>query len=373
MRLARRTRRLSLLTVTLSATALSTAALTYPASAAIARHPVPATASAIAGYIWTDNGTVEDGGYYSFNSVARGASAVTVSTSTTGVYVVDFKGMSSIADEAAVQITTYSSSDNCAVISWGPSGSDLQAEVGCFLVTTGAPDNASFNMLVTRPTSPPHGTFDYAYAYRSTSSGQLVSFQYNSAHKKNFSRHLGTGKYQITFSGPKTSGTRGIVKVSAYGDLPGDCELVSWKGSAKGEVVNVDCYGVGHVAQNRKFVVTFATANSLMGINGQVDANAFANSRSAVYQPAVQFDSKHGARVTIVHYELGDYGVLAAGSSGNVARFGGDVQVSAVGTTGAHCFSDGWSQELTPSLSVECVDRHGHSVDSPFTVEWVVP
>ena len=69
--------------------------------------------------------------------------------------------------------------------------------------------------------------------------------------------------------------------------------------------MNVDCYGVGHVLADRDFIITYASANSIMGINGQVVANAFANSKAAVYQPAVQYDSAKGAKVTVAHLATG--------------------------------------------------------------------
>jgi hypothetical protein len=65
--------------------------------------------------------------------------------------------------------------------------------------------------------------------------------------------------------------------------------------------------------------------------------------------------------------------LLAAGSSGNTVMWSGDVQISPVGTSGARCFVQSWSQELTPSINIECVNKSGNIADSPFTVEWVVP
>ena len=229
--------------------------------------------------------------------------------------------------------------------------------------------DAQFTLLVTHPSSPPHGTFDYSLNTRANTSGKLTSFQFNSAHKQNSIKHLGTGKYQLTLGGPKTAGTQGIVKLSAYGNTPGDCELGGWKGSASGELVNVDCYGVGHVLADRDFIITYASANSIMGINGQVVANAFANSKAAVYQPAVQYDSAKGAKVTVAHLATGRYNVLTAGSAGNVAKFGGDVQVNAVGTNGRHCSVIGWAQELTPSIDIECDDSQGHPHCVDFTAK----
>jgi hypothetical protein len=347
-------------------------------SAALAAGPapvtpaIPAAATAVGGYVWSDSGVPD--GYYAYNSVDHSAGAVTISKVSPGLYDVDFAHLSSIAGSAMVQVTAFSSADNCTAGSWGPAGSNLEITVACFGSTTGLPNDADFNLIATRPTHTPHGTFDYAWVNKLTASGTLTSsYQYNSAHKKNSVRHLGTGKYQVTFGGPRSAGTHGIVKVTAYGVAPGDCQLAGWKGSAKGEVVDVDCFTSGHAGQNREFDVTYAASNSLLGINGQVDANALANGRGAVYQPAVQYDSKRGARVTVAHYATGSYEVLAAGSAGNTGLWGGDVQVNSIGSDGKHCVVAGWSQQYTPAIDVSCFDRHGHQVNAPFAIEWIVP
>ena len=377
MSLIRKIRHLPYLAVTLSAAALSAAALVAPSSAAASGTarlagpgPKPAVASAIAAYFWSG----DNNGYYTYDSAASGSGTVTMAALGTGDYEVTFANMGSVGNVAVPQVTTYGSNDNCAVTGWSPVANALQVNVSCSRMDTGALDNAEFDLVITRPTHPVNGTFDYSLVSRVNSSGKLTSFQYNSSHKSNSVRHLRTGQYQVTLGGPRTTGTHGIVKVTAFGAEPGDCELESWSGSAKGEVVNVGCYRLGHVAQNREFIVTYATASSLMAINGQVAANAFANTKAAVYQPADQYDSTRGAKVTVVHYATGSYEVLPAGSSGNVAKWGGDVQVNAVDSRGRHCFVVGWSQQLTPSISISCVSKTGgQPVDSPFTVEWVVP
>ena len=369
----RRTRHLIRLTIPLAAAALAAAAVATPASALAGGAPrTPAAHNAVAAYMWWDdentfpaNAVTE----YSYNSTGD---LITINSSATGEYTVDFGGLASIAGSAIVQVTTYEDNHNCAVAGWGTGGGGgrLSASVYCY-TAAGAPVNSYFDLIVTRPTSAPHGTFDYSYVYKN--SGRLTAYQYNSAHKENTVKHLGTGKYQVTLGGPKTTGTTGIAKVSAYGAEPGDCELVKWYGSATGEIVDVDCYNVSHHAQNRNFMVTYASASNLMGQNGFTTANAFANGKSTIYQPSIQYDSAHGARVTVVHYTTGYYEVVAVGSGGNVAEWGGDVQVNAVGSSGIHCVSDGWDPQTNPSLDVYCYGVHGNAANSPFAIEWVVP
>lgn len=371
MTFTRRARALPYIATTLfAATFVGLVQLAVPATA-LARIGVSpaAAASAVAGYVSVGSGTTSD--YASYDSADTKSGAVTVSPVGTGVYQVTFAKLAAIANSAVVQVSDLGSGGNCTAAGWVPVGTALRATVTCF--ESNEPDNKDFSLVVTHVTGQPHGTFDYALNTRANTSGNLTGFAFNSAHKKNSVKFLGTGKYQVTFGGPKTSGTQGIVKVTPFGAQPGECQPVSWTGSAKGELVNVRCYDAAHALADRTFIVTYATASSLMGINGQVVANAFANSRAPVYQPTDQFDSGKGARVTVAHYAKGFYEVLEAGSSGNVANFLGNVQVNAVGSRDQRCQIVSQGNELTPSLIVACLDAHDKLVDSPFTIEWVVP
>jgi hypothetical protein len=338
-------------------------------SAAPPPGPRPAAASsAIAGYVLSGDTT----GYYAYDSADSAAGAVTVTSIGTGVFQVVFAGLASIASAAAPQVTVFNSADSCALSVPVPAGGGLQVIVRCTRVATGNPDSdAEFDLVVTRPVHPVHGTFDYAVVTRL--SGPMKQHQYNSAGRPNRVEHLGTGMFQVILGGPRTTGRHGIVKVSSLQPANGSCQLMGWQGFADGVVVDVSCYNYPHTLADRRFVVTYTTANSLMGISSQVVANAFAAGPAPVYQPAVQYDSTRGAKVTIVHYQTGSYEVLPAGSAGDAARFGGDVQVSAVSSTGRFCIVNGWSQQLTPSISVACYDQDGQLADAPFTVAWVVP
>ncbi|HEY3903375.1 MAG TPA: hypothetical protein VGM14_05705 [Streptosporangiaceae bacterium] len=376
MTLARKARRLSHHAMTVAAAAaLTTTALAAPATANAANAAPatarPATSNAVAGYAWVDGGIQT---YYAFDSASGHGSAVTYSSPSTGIYQIEFANLASVADNADVQVTPYSGDENCATSGWDKDHGNLRVVVDCYSLS-GTLTDGNFDLIVTRPTSPPNGVFDYSLVYTPNSSGMLTSNQYNSSRKKNSVKHLGTGKYQLLLRGPKTIGTHGIVHVTPFGAQPGNCELVSWTGSAQGELVNVDCFGPGpgHVAQNREFIVAYATTSSLMGIKSQVVANAFANGKAQLYSPSLQFDSKHGAKVSVLRNETGRYEVLPVGSGGNTSKWGGDVQVSAVGSKGQLCISGGWGQFTNPSLTVECFDKAGNTADVPFTVEWVVP
>ena len=363
---------LSIAAVAVTAPAWAPNALTGAGRAATtperASQPGPAVKSAVAGYVWSGDGT----GYYTYDSADSGSGAVTVTSIGTGVFKVVFAKLATIADAAAAQVTAFNAADNCVLNITRPAGNDLQVIVQCTRVATGNPDSdAEFDLAVTRPVHPVHGTFDYSVVTKL--SGTMTQHQYNSTGKQNTVVHLGTGIFQVILGGPKTTGRHGIVKISSLQPANGNCQLMGWQGFAKGVIVDVNCYTFPHTLADRHFVVTYTTANSLMGINNQVVANAFAADPAAVYQPIVQYASGRGAKVTIVHYQTGSYEVLPAGSAGNAAKFGGDVQVGAVGNKGQFCIVNGWSQQLTPSINVACYDKNGNLADAPFTVAWVVP
>ncbi len=328
----------------------------------------PATGSAAAAYLWTSStsgGPVD--AFYAFNSAGGPG---TVTRTATGQYTVTFPRLGSIATRSVVQVTPYSAAVTCTIASWGSQSVNLVAAVYCYSLSGHAPADAEFDVLVSHPLSPPHGTYDYAYVYKN--SGQLTStYQYDSAHRNISVANPHTGQYVVTFGGPRSSGVQGTVKVSPYGLTAGDCQPVGWHGSATGEVVDVDCRNAAGAFANRQFTVTYAAANNLMGLNGKTTANALEGSGAALIQPSVQYDSARGARVTIIHTDTGMYEVALVGSRGNRTN-GGDVQVSAVGDTGRHCISDGWSAGLTPIAYVQCYDSSGHLADAHFAVDWVV-
>ena len=369
MKAAHSGRLIPILAVPLAALTLAAPAGASTQRTAASTHAAhPATGSAAAGYLWsssTSGGPVDS--FYAFNTAGGPGS---VSQNATGQYTVTFPRLGSIATRAIVQVTPYSAAATCTISSWGSQSTNLVANVDCYALSGHAPADAEFDVIVTHPLSAPHGTFDYAFVYKN--SGQLTStYQYDSAHRNITVANPQTGQYVVTFGGPRSSGLQGTVKVSPYGSTAGDCQPVGWHGSASGEVVNVDCRNSAGAFANRQFTVTYAAASNLMGLNGKTTANALEGSGAALIQPSVQYDSTRGARVTIIHTDPGRYEVALVGSQGNRSN-GGDVQVSAVGVTGRHCISDGWSAGLTPIADVECYDSSGHLADAHFAVDWVV-
>ncbi len=334
-----------------------------PLTAAAASTARPADSYPTTAYVWSG------GGYYVYNSTGTD---ISVSSSSTGVYRVAIDGLGPVAGRTIVEVTPYGSDSTCTVDGWGQLSRYLIASVSCYTAVTGVPVSSEFDLIVTHPYTTPRGVFDYAYNYLATGSGTLHGYQYNSSRDANKVQHLGTGRYQITFVGPRSSGMRGTVKVSPYGTGAGDCEPVSWHGTRHGEVVLVNCYAPAGALQNRRFMVTYASANNLLGQSGIAGANALASRPgTASYTPSVQYNSERHAVVRVRHLGTGYYLVTFKGSEGTPTN-GGDVQVNSVGNADVQCYVGSWGQGTNPDASVFCDNEFGLAHNSAFEVNWVV-
>jgi hypothetical protein len=331
-------------------------------SARASERAVPAFAGDLAGYTWSANEPL-----YNFNGQVG---TINVSRISNGVYDVTFGNLGALA-AGMVQVTPYNDKGTCSVTSWGPSGSsptDFTAGVDCYSLA-GHPQDTFFDLIMTEPETAPPGTYDYAWVWKQASSGTLVGpYQYNSAGMSNKVKHLGTGRYQVTFGGPASSGTHGTVKVSPYGAGPGDCAASGWHGTSAGQVVDVNCYLPSGRPVNRRFDVTYAGRTNLMGLAGFPTVNALIGATGRVM---TQFDSLAGAHVTVSHTGLGAYNVQLNGTTEQFG--GGDVQISPITVSRNHCVVADWSggNSVKTVVAVRCFNSHGSPVNSAFTVQFV--
>jgi len=351
----------------LAAIVAATAAAAAPAAAAThgqaaSRHVGP---TAVAGYAWSG----DTSGYYTYDSTGA---TPTIEGDGTGSYFVIFPGLQNLTNEH-VDVSSYGTAGSCLFVRAEGLVTNLTISVSCYS-QSGAPVNASFDVLVTQPKRAPSGVFDYAAVPKARSGKLTGAGDYNSSRKADSVRHLGTGRYQVTMPGPAARGTTGTVQVTNvdhYG--PGNCELAGWHGTRAGQVIDVGCFATDGTPQNRYFGVTYARSANLMGLGGVTNASAYANRPAALaYQPAIQYDSRRGASVVVIWEGRGQYLVIPAGSGGPSTVNGGNVQVSAVGTTDDRCYVDSWGQGTAPEISVSCVNSHGTAANSAFTIQWAV-
>jgi hypothetical protein len=343
-----------------------------PSALAAGESPAGVGPTAIAGYVWSGDTT----GYYAFDS--DGGTA-TIEGDGTGSYFADFPGLQDLTKEH-IDISTYGAGAACALFNAVGLGSMLSVSINCYAADGDLADSA-FDVLVTQPTRAPSGVFDYVLVPPAKSQELTGRGQYNSSGKANSVRHLSAGRYQITMPGPAASGATGTVQVTDVDHgSPGRCELAGWHGTRTGVVIDVGCFSLSGARQNRSFGASYVRSGNLMGFGGPTSndhvtsAYAYASRPgTAVYQPASQYDSTRGATVAIIRQGRGRYLVIPSGSAGPYASFGGDVQVSAVGSADDRCSVASWDQEATPEIYVNCVTRHGAKANSAFTVQWTVP
>jgi hypothetical protein len=318
-------------------------------------HARPSVVGDLAGYLWSPLEPL-----YDFNGEVGSITSTKVSTGDWNVTLDDLGAMTG----GMVHVTPYDADGTCAVGSWKPTGSNLTVNVRCYSLS-GHPASMLFDLLVAQPTTPPAGVFDYAFVYRDTNTGALTGrYQYSTAHKIALVKHLGTGRYQLTFPGSAPAGTKGVVKVSAYGAGAGDCQTSGWTGGPSRLVVGVDCYTAAGKPVNRKFDVTYVSRTNLMG-PGFATVNAYI---SAAGHVQAQVDSLPKAHVAVVHTKTGLYTVNLNGTP----ESGGDVQISPVNSRDEHCVVDSWEDESTSTaVFVSCFDNKGHPVNSGFTLEFV--
>ncbi len=330
-----------------------------PSASAAPGSRVPAIEGLMAGYARSDSKAL-----YDFDGQIG---PVSVTKSGTGAYNVAFHNLNDL-NYGMVQITPYDFTGTCSVDSWYPSGSDLDVAVDCYSLA-GHRQDARFDVIVTEPTSAPPGTYDYAWDDIAASSGTLDSgYEYNSAGLNDTVQHLGTGRYQVTFEGPASSGTHGTVKVSAYGTGAGDCAASGWHGTSAGQVIDVNCYTASGNPVNRDFDVTYAGRTNLMGVANFPTVNALIGSTGRVM---TQFDSQAGANVTVSHAGTGLYKVQMNHTT--EAEGGGDVQVSPITGSKDHCVVEGWTggAHVKTVATVHCFNGAGHAVNSAFTIQFV--
>jgi hypothetical protein len=367
---------LGALAATTSAAATAVSGRPRPAAAAImpghARGGPAVTESAIkpnaaAGYLWSEGDS-----YYAYNTAGKPVT-ITDNDPVAGEYAVFFDGLQGIGVNGDVQVSPYQTDDTCPVVAWGSAPGAEEVDVACY-TPSGTLDTTPqlFDVTITDPHSV-SGVYDYAWIESDNRSYKLTgSGEYNSSHKVNQVKHLGTGSYEVLFPGPKSSGVHGTVQVTPFDAGGGTCLASGWKGTKGGEEVFVRCYSAGGKAEDQIFTVVYAGANNLLGLNHATDANVLASGNGSISAPAEDYLSARGAKVIVIEYYAGAYEVVLAGSEGN-SKLGGDVQVNAVNSRDYHCYVFNWGQETTPAVNLYCLNIKDQDVATPFTVQWVVP
>jgi len=160
------------------------------------------------------------------------------------------------------------------------------------------------------------------------------------------------------------------VQVTAYG---GDhyCSVVGWD-SGSTPSIGVDCYAPGGTPTDSKFTILYQKRGTSFGSDTQGIAFLLADQpTNPSYTPNTnyQYNSTGGTNL-VVRSSTGLYVAILPG----LYPFGGDVQVTAYGTSG-RCYVVDWNPidiEETLGVKVACVDASGTAADQEFSLAFSI-
>lgn len=304
---------------------------------------------------------------YSYNSSGGG---ITISRSSTGVYLVTFTGLgSSLTDN--VLVTAYETSGYCQVGSWGASaGGDASVTVRCYDAAGAAADQ--YYDIVYQAHSGDIGTSTKGLAFlwadqpSSASYTPSSSYQYNSTGATNTMTRSSTGVYTAHLPGLDKVG--GHVQVTAYGSAPHRCKTSGWSSDASGTDVNVLCFDATGAAADSYFTLeysrhlpaAFLTTSLTKGYYAW--ASQPANPSYTTSGPYT-YNAWGTGKLTAVRDGQGQYHLDVEDPGGYSTS---NVLVTAYGTDNSYCNSNGW----TP-VYVACFRQGGDPINSRFDASFL--
>jgi hypothetical protein len=310
------------------------------------------------GYVWANQPTSPSytpSTFYSFNR-SGGSILITKPAGTTGQYTVRFNGLSPLLGaKSTVKVTGYFP-NNAYCEPTTPRLASNVVRIRCFRGINGAPVDAYYTVLVMR------NYVELAFAHANLPTGNNYAPPGNSSWNPAGPIRVfrtGIGVYQVRFTGlgRRALSNGGHVQVVAVGTTNYHCKVVSWFGNPD-LVVNVRCRTRGGAPVNWRFNVLFLLPNNHLGY-------AWANQPSTPsYTPSTFYSwNSEGGSVQITRRGTGLYTVTFNGLSADLLD-GGDVQVTAYGSTNAQCKVESWGSQ---SVNVRCFDQ-SELVDSFYDV-----
>jgi hypothetical protein len=198
---------------------------------------------------------------------------------------------------------------------------------------------------------------DYALsAFYSSSTGGAIR-----------STRSGPGSYAVRFPGLATgAGQREVVQVSAYGNVPRRCRVLSWGNDGADLVVQVRCHDLAGTPTDAYFTILVAPAGSTQGRSAFVVTPSVQG--TGPIAAATSHNSSQGD-VTVTRTELGRYRVTFAGLARPAATDRETFHVTAYGDGTTWCKISIWGDSGTGSaLTVDCYDVTGARADARFSV-----
>ncbi|HZI16445.1 MAG TPA: trypsin-like serine protease [Myxococcus sp.] len=186
-----------------------------------------------------------------------------------------------------------------------------------------------------------------------------LSYSHNSTGGTNTITRLAVGSYRVELPGLGQS--NGNVQVTAYASA-NRCKVASWGPSGTTQNVYVRCFTPAGAAVDSYFIAQYYRAGAG---NPEQGAYLWADQPTAPsYAPYryYSYNSKGGTN-TVTRSGTGIYQASLPG----FGTIGGNVQVTAYGSTTHHCKVAGWGYN---SVSVRCFDAAGSLADSYWTLRY---
>jgi hypothetical protein len=178
---------------------------------------------------------------------------------------------------------------------------------------------------------------------------------------------LGNGSFEVDFLRLAKEVQPSNVQVSTE-LTSGYCTATGWEiGLHHGVSVFVNCYDAGGISQNNYFSVLYQSRDQLFGNASEGMAYLWADQPTeASYTPSLAYQyNSTGIANTMTRKGTGSYTATIPG----LTRNGGDVQITAYGTSPGRCQTSGWTSDQSgTSVNVLCFDSRGARADKVFTL-----
>ncbi|MFZ5442301.1 MAG: M4 family metallopeptidase [Myxococcota bacterium] len=334
-------------------------------AAVLVSFPATALAASGFGYALADQPTTASYSASRETSFSTAAASPLISRGGVGQYAVRFPGLGVGTSGGHVQVAGFGSSgDLCKVASWSTTASDLVVNVRCFAGT--AAHDSAFMVMVTTPEEGDLG-LGYAWADQPTTASYSpnAGYAHDAAGGAISITRSAVGRYAVRFPG-LGGGTiaGGTVQVTPYGPGSERCQVVSWSTGTADLTANIACFTAAGVAVDTRYdVLVRAPTNADARL-----AFAWADQPTAAsYTPSSTWSRNPVGSVRATRSGVGTYAVTFAGQA-NAARSGLHAQVSAYGSTAAHCVvSSAAPNGPDYVVGVRCAGPAG-ALDSRFTV-----
>jgi hypothetical protein len=303
----------------------------------------------------------------SYSSVRR---PIRVTTTAIGKYEVRFENLAGSGGNVIAQAHETAAA-RCQVEGWSSDGADLVARIACFERVTAAPIASKFVAWYVRGGTPRSGRAELAYLktdFATASHTPSAAFQYSSAGGNHTVARTGLGRYSVTLA--NQAGGGGNAHATAFGTLPGTCNVVGWGDdwtNAANAVVDVACFDLAGNPADRLFSLRFLRA---LGSETTDLQYLYSHAPSAATTTPTRSYAHFASASRPATVRRTSTGVYAVELPGTVA-IESVASVTAYGGQGVSCQTAAWSSSGDGvTIPVRCYGGTGALTDSRFVLAY---